>query len=250
MPVYVLLIGTFFAPNQRGNILFAIYLLGIVIGIASAKLLKSTVLQGLSEPFVMELPRYRLPNLNSIFIHLFDRTILYLQRAGTIILLFSVLVWVLCNFPQVKIPQKNAAAYQQSSSIEGNHLKTSYAGMLGQALDFAAKPLGFDYHITIALIAGIAGKEIIVSSLATQYSIENSGNASLSDKLRTDRNFSPIVALTLAVFVLLYTSCVASIIVFRRESGSLPWTIVFVLYPLILAWVVAFITKIVFGAII
>ncbi|MFC1482648.1 ferrous iron transport protein B [Candidatus Margulisiibacteriota bacterium] len=224
LPVYVLLIGTFFPAIYHGHLLFGIYLFGVLIALLMAKFLKMFIFRGLAEPFVMELPQYRLPSLKSILIHMWNRAWLYIRKAGTIILLFSVIIWFTSNFPS------------------GN-LGDSYAGRFGTFIEPVVKPLGFNQQIGIALTAGFAAKEIVISSLGTLYSVEEKGTepVHLRSQLQKDPDFTPLTALTLITFVLLYIPCIASVIVFLKESGSRRWTLFLILYTTGLAWIVSFV---------
>jgi len=263
LPVYILLIGAFFPSNIAGNILFGIYIFGVVIAILSAKILKKALFKGDSEPFVMELPPYRIPTLRSIFFQTSFKAKMYLKKAGTIILLASVLIWIASNFPKNDLfeknfeKEKNIVLTNDSISSVGKEealntlvfdmrskqLEYSFAGRIGKFIEPAIAPLGFDWRIGVAISAGLAAKEIVVSTLGTLFSLGGVDETSkdLADSLKKDPSFSKSTALSLIVFILLYVPCIASTAVFYKESGSWKWTRFYVLYTIIVAWVLSFI---------
>lgn len=238
LPVYILLAGSFFAPQTAGKIIFLIYALGVLLALLMARLFSSYLLPGPPTPFVMELPPYRFPTLKGTLIHMWERGWLYVKKAGTTILAMSIVMWFLLSHP---IPPPNPTLTPgQMGQVTLSH---SYAGRLGHWLEPVMKPLGFDYKITMGLFAGLAAKEIIVSTLGTVYSLgeadEKSGE--LRQALRLDPVFSPLVAFTLMVFVLIYIPCVSTVATIYRETCSWRWTVFAVGYTCTLAWLVSFI---------
>lgn len=243
LPVYTLLIAAFFHERVAGNVLFSIYLIGILLALLMAKIFKKWILPGESEPFVMELPAYRLPTLKSILIHMWERSWLYLKKAGTIILAASILLWMLFAFPQTD-PQGN----EWSSATQ--QMEQSYAGQIGHAIEPIIKPLGFDWKTGVALVAGFAAKEVVVSTLGTLYSIEDSealaeeeGKSvkSFAQRAREQSGHTPLTAYVLMLFTLIYVPCMATIAVLKRETNGWKWPAFMVGYTLVLAWVVCFI---------
>ncbi len=235
LPVYVLLAGAFFAPQMAGKVIFSIYLLGVLLAILMARVLRSTVLRGPLTPFVMELPPYRMPTLKGTLLHVWERAWCYIRKAGTVILAASVIVWALLSYPT---PPADLALQGQPE------IAYTLAGRIGKAIEPVIRPLGFDWKIGISLTAGLAAKEIVVSALATTYSLEGSeetGLTAVRQALRQDPVFSPLVAYALMVFVLLYPPCVASMAVLWREAGSLKWLAFAIAYTIALAWVMAFV---------
>lgn len=233
LPVYLVLTGAFFSPAVGGKVIFSIYVLGVVLAIAMARVFRSTLFRGPSAPFVMELPPYRMPTVFGTLLHMWERGWCYVKKAGTLILAASILMWAMLTYPKppadADLAARPAIAY-------------TYAGRVGQAIEPVLRPLGFDSKIGISLIAGLAAKEIVVATLATIYSIgEHSEglSAGLSEALRADPVFNPLVAYTLMVFVLIYVPCVASMATIYRESGSWKWLAVAVVYTISLAWLVA-----------
>jgi len=272
-PVYVLIAGTFFGASEAGNALFGIYMLGVVIALLTARFLKSAVFKGESEPFVMELPPYRMPSLKVLTLQMWQKASLYLRKAGTIILAASILIWIGSNFPKseeittqyqkLKSEVINSVNYSDKEKEEklselkvqedAKQLEYSFAGRLGKLLAPVVAPLGFDWKLGIALVTGIAAKEIVVSTMGTLYSIGDADEHSqgLQQKLLANKNYNKAVALALMVFVLLYIPCAAASIVFHREAGHWKWTLFYATYTMTIAWVMAFITynigKIIWG---
>jgi ferrous iron transport protein B len=263
LPVYVLLTGAFFPPQMAANVMFGIYLLGIAVGLWTAWLLKSTILKSDSEPFVMELPPYRWPTLVSVIFQAKIKAMMYLKKAGTLILLAVMIIWTASNFPHnealdaafadeksrielgVLAPEAKSLAIQEiGKRIRAEQLEYSVAGRAGKILEPLIRPLGFDWRIGIALVTGLAAKEVVVSTLGTIYSMGDSDQSSVELKtiLRQDPAFSQATALSLMVFVLLYISCVASIGVMKKEIGRWKPVLLYSGYSLMLAWICSFIT--------
>lgn len=242
LPVYTLLIAAFFPTQLGGNILFSIYLLGIVLAIIMARVLRTWVLPGETEPFVMELPTYQLPTFKSILIHMWERAWLYLKKAGTILLAISILMWGLFTFPVADsqgVEEANAAA----------QIEESYAGRIGKAIEPIFSPLGFDWKTSVALIAGFGAKEVVVSTLGTLYSMEDeealaneeaSSVRGFAERAREQSGFTPLVAYVLMIFILLYVPCIAFIVVMKRETNGWKWPLFTIGYTTTLAWVVSF----------
>ncbi len=262
LPVYILLIGAFFPSKYAGNILFGIYLFGVFIAILSAKILKKTFFKGESEPFVMELPPYRMPTLKSVLFQTTFKARMYLKKAGTIILFASILIWGGSNFPKdsslendlrkdkEKVLIKNDLTDAQKENIikdlelntRSMQLEYSLAGRIGKFIEPGIAPLGFDWRIGVALTAGFAAKEIVVSTLGTIFSLGdvNEQSEDLAKILSKDPTFSIPVALSLIIFVLLYVPCIAATAVFHKESGSWKWTRFFIFYSITIAWIMSF----------
>ena len=260
LPVYVLLIGAFFPKAMAGNVLFGIYMFGVLVAIIMAKILKTVLFKGLSEPFVMELPPYRMPSLYGIFIHVWEKAVLYLRKAGTVLLGFAILIWFLSNFPidqavakkyeyrmnLIQIDQSFSARQRSYilSSVEREKaaalLAHSYAGRAGKLIEPLIRPLGFNWQIGIALIAGFAAKEVVVSTLGVIYSLSNASPAELQTALVQSHSFSPLIALTLMVFVLLYVPCMAATAVFHKEAGHWKWTWFYIFFTIGTAYFFSF----------
>jgi len=262
LPVYILLTGAFFAPEVAGNVVFGVYLFGIFLAVISARLLKTSLFKGESEPFVMELPPYRIPTLRSLLMQMWLKAWLYIKKAGTIILMASVIIWAASNYPYSEqidnsyaekiqniesslvlepAAQDNIIALLENERLS-RQLEYSFAGRLGKSLEPLIKPLGFDWRIGIALTSGLAAKEIVVSTLGTIYALGevDESSADLSQSLKNDPNFNRATALALMIFVLLYVPCLAATAVFHKEAGELKWTMIYIGYSMSIAWLMSF----------
>lgn len=236
LPVYVLFIGAFFENEQAGNYLFGIYILGAFLGLLAAKFLKMTAFRGIDEPFIMEMPKYRMPNWNLVCQMSLNKAKMYLKKAGTFILLASVLIWFASNFPiQTNAPEdeKKAAELQ---------VENSYLGQFGKTIEPIFAPLEFDWKLSVSLLSGLAAKEVMISTLGVLYALgedldENDEN--LRQILASNIPFSTAVAYIL--FVMIYNPCFAATIVFAKESGKVKYMLYLFLFTCISAYIVAFI---------
>ncbi|MEA1910904.1 MAG: ferrous iron transport protein B, partial [Spirochaetota bacterium] len=255
LPVYILLLSAFFSPAAAGNILFGIYFFGILVALVSAFILKKAAFPGQSEPFVMELPPYRLPGYKSLLFQMILKVKMYLKKAGTIILVASVIIWLSSNFPvsseieqsyneQINLTTDANIIKELENKASADQLEYSIAGRFGKIIEPAIKPLGFDWKIGIALTAGLAAKEIVVSTMSTIFALgdeENEESPKLATRLREESGYSRATALSLMVFVLLYLPCLAATAVFHKEAGAWKWTRLFIVYTMSVAWVMSFI---------
>ena len=261
LPVYTLLIAAFFSENVAGSVLFSIYFLGISLAILMALVFRKWMFPGASEPFIMEMPPYHLPTLRSIAIHMWERSILYLKKAGTLILAASILIWFITNYPanveyskdydaaKVQITEQydEVAAKPLLAQLDqeqaGEKLALSYAGQFGHFIEPVIKPLGFDWKMGVGLVSAVAAKEVLVSTLATIYSVGDveDDSQSLQEALAADAAFSPLVAFSLMVFTLIYSPCLAVLAVVRRETNSWKWPAFSFVYSTTLAWIMSFV---------
>ena len=273
LPVYTLFIAAFFPGEYAGSILLSLYLLGAAVAVCTALLLKKTVFRGEEELFVMEMPPYHLPVLRSILLHMWERSVLYLRKAGTLILSASVMVWFLTHYPagweedqgQNEILPEAQFFYTENFSDTGidknsltaplpanvfhpvhdaaDKLAHSYAGYLGQKMEPVLEPLGMDWRMGIGLISAVAAQEVLVSTLGTIYSAESTAENTipLQSALQSDAQFSPLKAYTVMVFTLLYSPCLAALAVMRRECGGWRWPFFSFAYSLLSAWCIAFV---------
>lgn len=231
LPVYVLLAGAFFG-RDAGIVIFGLYALGILVAVLSAKFMRSSVLKGEDSPFIMELPDYRLPTLKGSLIHMWERGKIYLKKAGGIILIGVVGVWLLAS-----IPAPGSGGTFGSEEIYGT--SDSLIGLIGHAIEPLVAPLGFDWKIAVALVFGIVAKEIVVGSMGVLYGAgEDEQNLSA---ILAAGAMTPLIGLGLMVFTLLYAPCFACIGVIKRETGSWKWTLFQLVYGTGLAWTFAFI---------
>jgi ferrous iron transport protein B len=239
LPIFALFIGAFFPAKHGAHLMFLMYVLSVALALASAWALKKCVLRGEVSHFVMELPPYRLPTVQGLLLKMWERGWLYLKKAGTIILMISILIWAGFTFPRSEpgegMNQGSAAAAQ---------MERSFAGRFGKFIEPAVKPLGMDWRGGVALLSGAAAKEVVVSTLGTIYSlgeVDPEETGLLKDALRKDPDWSPLKALTFLVFCLIYLPCVVAMAVFYRESGSrIKWTLFLIVWTAIMAWVMSF----------
>ena len=342
LPVYTLFAAAFFPPEWSGTVVFGVYALGIVFGIIFAKVFRKYLFSGEAEPFVMELPPYHLPTLKATLMHMFERGILYLKKAGTFIMAASILVWFITAYPmdveyskdydalhdqvaqtyemkdaetlshfgittdeqkdqvnEIVDNMKSTAAdatsaaesnqepapevaveedseapelfndikdenkdlfpaawamYKNSANLDAENqkideeqksekLEQSYAAMFGKAINPVLEPLGFDWKIGVSLVAGLAAKEVVVSTLGTIYAVggDTDHPQALTDYLQNDPHFTPLIALTLMLFVLIYPPCIAALAVIKRETGSWKWMLFMFCYENAFAWIACFI---------
>ncbi|NTU45027.1 MAG: ferrous iron transport protein B [Chlorobiaceae bacterium] len=261
LPVYVLLTGAFFAPEVAANVMFGIYFLGIAVGLWTAWILKSTILKSDSEPFVMELPPYRWPTLSSVLFQAKMKALMYLKKAGTLILGAVIIIWAVSNYPRNEAldaqllaetariassaageADKQAEQKKLEYQVNSAQLAYSLAGRAGRVIEPVIRPLGFDWRIGIALVTGLATKEVVVSTMGTIYSIGKSDGESVDLKsiIKSDPAFSRATALSLMVFVLLYLPCVATLGVMKKEVGRWKPVVLYSAYSLSVAWVLSF----------
>jgi len=239
LPVYVLLTGAFFSRQYAGSIIFSLYIAGILLSFLVAKILSLTIKA--PAPFVMELPPYRIPTPRSVLLHVWERAYMYLRKAGTVILTASIVVWFLVSFPRQ--PGNGGSDGHAATAGSINNIEHTYAGRFGKAIEPALRPLGFDWRIGIALVTGFAAKEVIVSTFATIYSVEernDSGMRSLQNALRRDPAMNPVKAYALMLFILIYVPCIAVLATLRREAGGWKWVALMIMYTTSLAWLISF----------
>ena len=240
LPVYTLLISAFI-PNKtvlgyfglQGMVFFALYLAGIVSAIIVAAVMKRTITKGSLQPFLMELPKYQMPRIKHVLLGLWQRVRAFLRRAGTIILYAAIALWALTLYPNAPKGAPEADIYY------------SFAGMIGRTLQYIFAPLGFNWEISIALVPGMAAREVVVSALGTVYALqgdENQVSESLSTVLQTAWPLSTALAF-LAWFVYA-PQCLAMLATARRETNSWGWTAFMTGYLFGLAYLMAFIVNI------
>jgi ferrous iron transport protein B len=218
LPVLLLLAGVFF-PDNAGTVLFAVYGLGVLIALACAAIFARVLPAHYDETFIMELPPWRMPGGRSLLLHLWDRCRDFITKAGTVILIGSILIWLLQTFPR-----------------GGEPLLEQF----GHALTPLFAPLGFTWHETVALLSGFLAKEVIVASLAVVYQANSENTAQLQQAI--GQVLPASAGLAFMVYTLLYMPCLATLAVIRRETGRWAWAVVSLLLGLTLAWVCAWIT--------
>jgi ferrous iron transport protein B len=234
LPIYALIIPAFFAPPWQAPMLWTIYVIGILLAIVSAKLLRGTMLRGDPEPFVMELPPYHLPTPKSVLIQMWERSWLYLKKAGTVILGISIVLWFLTSYP--KLPAQTAEAQSPGTlaveSVEttdsaalADELAYSAAGRIGHAMEPVIAPMGFDWKIGTALIGAIAAKEVFVAQMGIVYSVGETDEESEALRFKLREAYPPLVGFCIMLFALIASPCMATFAVTRRESGSWKWAL-------------------------
>lgn len=253
LPIYVLFVGAFFSEQQAGNMLFLIYIVGALFGIIAAKVLKITVFKGEDEPFVMEMPRYRLPSLRLIWHTVSGQAMMYLKKAGTYILMASVLIWFASNYPkypeveaqyqaQIEIAADEAEVQRLSNKLTLYNLENSYLGKIGKLSEPLFEPLGYDWRMAVALETGLAAKEIVVSTLGILYGLgeeHTEESRGLMEKIQANVNLP--VAISFIVFVMIYLPCLAASMVFMQEAGGWKYLGYLFVFTSLTAWGMAFI---------
>jgi ferrous iron transport protein B len=252
LPVYVLFAGAFFPEDMAGNVLFAIYISGAILGLIAAKILKLTAFKGMDEPFVMEMPKYRLPSVKLIWHTVLTKTMMYLKKAGTFIAAASMLIWFLSTYPhnealdvkynaKIEQAQSEVEIAQLENKLAEEQLEQSYLGTLGKFTEPIFEPLGFDWKMNIALQTGLAAKEVVVSTLGVLYSLGSDvdeTNSSLANQISKNIPFAS--AVSFIVVVMIYLPCLAASIVFTREAGGIKYFFYLFAFTSVTAYVMAF----------
>ncbi len=252
MTIYALLIPAFFAPRWRGWVLWGVYVAGILAAVLVARLLRGTLFRGESAPFVMELPPYRLPTLRSVGIHMWDRAWMYLQKAGTVILAISILLWALGTFPRrtefsrdyaaaiAAAPAPEAAAALEAAR-QAETLEYSAIGRIGKGLEPVLRPLGFDWRVGTALVGAFAAKEVFVAQMGIVFSLGGADEGPERLRAALRKNYTPLQGLAMMLFCLLSAPCVATIAATKRETNSWGWALGMLLGMTAIAWIVTFV---------
>lgn len=251
LPIYVLLVGTFF--KQNAAIMFLVlYLTGIAVAMLTARLLRKFYFKADETPFVMELPPYRIPTLKASLRHMWGKGEQYLKKMGGVILVASIIVWALNYFP-LHNEQSTAitAVGTPVMAIDDSHINAdtdSYLEMMGKAVNPIMEPIGFHWRATVAALAGVPAKEIVVSTLGVLYTgSEEADDASLSTRITApnpttgEPDFTSASALSFMLFILLYCPCIATITAITKETGSWKYGAFSIFYNTAVAWVIAFI---------
>ncbi len=253
LPIYVLFVGAFFSDHNPGNILFIIYISGAIFGLFAAKFLKIVVFKSEDEPFVMEMPKYRLPSFRLIWHTVSNQAKMYLKKAGTYILAASLLIWFASNYPKhldieesfnkkIELVQTDEEKTTLKNELSQYNLEHSYLGYVGKYSEPFFAPLGFDWKMTIALETGLAAKEIVVSTLSILYGLgsdSNENSDSLVEKIKTNIPFAS--AISFIVFVMIYLPCLAASMVFVREAGNWKYLVYLFVFTTTSAWILSFI---------
>jgi len=260
-PVYVLLISAFFV-SYKGSVLFLLYLIGIALAALVAFLLKKSLFKAREIPFVMELPPYRMPTFKAILRHTWFKGAQYLKKMGTIILLASIIIWALGYFPRnnvrndyyqgmISLAENDNQVNIIKTAMRQEQQEQSFIGRIGRLIEPMIRPLGFDWRMGVSLVAGSAAKEVVVSTMGVLYRTgDNEGVTGLIGKLQTQVHttgprlgqpvYTPLVAFSFMIFILIYFPCIAVIAAIRKESGRWKWPAFLAVYTTALAWIAAF----------
>ena len=277
VPIIALLISAFFSEH-KAIYMFLFTLISWAVALLAAKFLRATVLRGAATPFVMELPPYRFPTLRGLAIHTWERTWQYIKKAGTVILGISILLWAMMTYPG--LPAATQAAYDQQrqtvtaafapdiiaestskkeeiskeaasirrqiSAITNQEseqaLRSSLAGRIGIALEPVSRLAGFDWRTNIALVGGVAAKEVIISTLGTAYSmgkVKKEASDSLGKRLTSDPNWNKVVAVAVLIFIMFYSPCFVTVVCIAKEAGHWGWALFSVSFNTIFAFLLA-----------
>jgi ferrous iron transport protein B len=289
LPVYILIIAAFF-PGQEVSILFLVYGIGIFFAVFFAIIFKKTLFKSQEAPFVMELPPYRIPTVRATTRHMWHKASMYVKKMGGVILVASVIIWALGYFP--RISEKTESFDKQIVQLENNYQNTiskttisesekselekkfttqkgeltykresdrqenSYIGRIGKFVEPMMKPLGFDWKMSVSLLAGVAAKEVVVSTMGVLYQAEGNPDeisGALVSKLRNasytkgehegEPIFNTVNAFAYLMFILLYFPSVAVVAAVKKESGNWKWAAFMVVYTTSIAWIVAFLVN-------
>lgn len=240
LPIYLLLAGAFF-PKYAATVMICLYLLGIIVAVLTAKLLRLTAFKQDETPFVMELPPYRWPTLRATLKHIWEKCYQYIKKIGTVILLASVIIWVLSYYPHTDISETELAQTEEISEAEANEIQyeNSCLGMIGKFVAPVMSPMGFDWKISVAVLSSIPAKEIVVSTLGVLYASEEDD---LGEAIQKSGDLTTASALALMVFMLLFFPCIATIGAVASETRKIKWAFFSVFYNTAVAWVLAYVT--------
>ena len=251
LPIYALMIPAFFAPHWQGPVLWIIYVTGIVLALLGARVLRATIFRGENTPFVMELPPYRLPTGRSLLIQMWTRAWLYVQKAGTVILGASIILWCLTFYPKphgdwvppVEKGQPSGVAYSamtDPAQKQAAELSYSVAGRVGRVMEPLISPLGFDWRIGTALVGATAAKAVFVAQMGIVFAVGAADENSEHLRAQLRDRYTPLVGLCIMMFALIATPCIATFAITRQESGSVKWALAQSFGLTALAWIVTF----------
>ncbi|WQV81059.1 ferrous iron transport protein B [Helicobacter pylori] len=256
LPIYVLFVGSFFPSSSAGFVLFCIYILGAVVALVMAKLLKLSVFKGQTESFIMEMPKYRFPSWRMVYFSIYTKSLSYLKKAGTYILVEAILIWFMSQYPKSDAAMKS---YKQESllvnkdatlsseakeeklkelktELDKKNLKNSIVGRGGAYLEKVFSPMDFDWRLSVSLVTGFMAKEVVVSTLGVLFSLGDQNEKSDAFRGILRKEVSVPSGIAFIVFVMFYIPCFAATITFGREAGGIK----FVAYLFIFTTVVAY----------
>jgi len=233
LPIYVLFAGAFFAKEEAGNVIFYIYIAGALLGLVMAKVLRVTAFKGEDEPFVMEMPKYRMPSIKLLWFIVSKEAWMYLKKAGTFILLATIIIWFASNYPK-------GDNYNELSAKQ--KLEQSYLGQIGKGSQFLFEPIGFDWRQTVALESGLAAKEVVVATLGILYNVGENIDETSDSLLKEIKVQIPFAsAVSFIVFVMIYLPCFAASMVFVKEAGGYRHLVYLFIFTTSVAWIMSFI---------
>jgi ferrous iron transport protein B len=238
LPIYIMVIGAFFAYEYRAYVMISLYFIGIAMAVIISKIFSAFVVKGDDTPFVMELPPYRMPTAKAIGRHTWEKGKEYLKKMGGIILVASIIVWALEYFPH------DDSLSQQAQQEQ------SYIGKIGKAIEPVFEPQGFNWKLDVSLIAGVGAKEIVASTMGVLYAgdesygdddsfNEDSTKYTHLHQLMSADGITPLSAYCYLLFILLYFPCIATIVAIKNETGSWRWATFAALYTTATAWIVS-----------
>lgn len=253
LPIYVLFVGAFFSEQNAGNILFLIYISGAILGLCAAKVLKIIVFKSEDEPFVMEMPKYRLPSFKLVWHTVSNQAMMYLKKAGTYILAASLLIWFASNYPKhldveesfnkkIELTSNEEEKISLANELSLYNLENSYLGYIGKFTEPIFEPLGFDWKMSIALETGLAAKEIVVSTLSILYGLGGENDESSDSLIEKIKNNIPFAsAMSFIVFIMIYLPCLAASMVFTKEAGGWKYLGYLFVFTTSTAWILSYI---------
>ncbi len=263
LPIYIMVVGTFFAPRWQSMVLVSLYAIGILMAVLVSRLFSSLIIKDEDTPFVMELPPYRWPTAKAIGRHTWEKGKEYLKKMGGIILVASIIVWALSYWPLPESTRVEGESLSSTEAVGGNatrpsleesgrgaSMENSYLGRMGKAIEPVFAPQGFNWKLDVSLIAGIGAKEIVASTMGVLYSGDESfaDDDTFSDdtdkyvRLRRQMamdGITPLTAYSYLLFILLYFPCLATIVAIKNETGSWRWALFAAFYTTAVAWLVS-----------
>ncbi|WP_121089253.1 ferrous iron transport protein B [Helicobacter pylori] len=256
LPIYVLFVGSFFPSSSAGFVLFCIYILGAVVALVMAKLLKLSVFKGQTESFIMEMPKYRFPSWRMVYFSIYTKSLSYLKKAGTYILVGAILIWFMSQYPKsdtaiktykqesllvnkdttLSSEAKEEKLKELKTELDKKNLKNSIVGRGGSYLEKVFSPMDFDWRLSVSLVTGFMAKEVVVSTLGVLFSLGDQNEKSDAFREILRKEVSVPSGIAFIVFVMFYIPCFAATITFGREAGGIK----FVAYLFIFTTVVAY----------
>lgn len=261
LPVYVLFVGAFFPAQQAGNWLFGIYILGAMLGLVMAKILRLTAFKGPDEPFVMEMPKYRMPNWRLVWFAIYTKAKMYLKKAGTFILAASILVWFASSYPaqedtkesyETKIERAINEKQKENLALalEESLIENSYLGQTGKLIEPIFAPLGFDWKMSVSLLSGLAAKEVVISTMGVLYSLGSEVDEGSENLMQVIKSAIPLqTAIAFILFIMIYNPCLAATMVFGKEAGGFKYIAFLFLLTSVSAYIVALFGSMIAGVI-